>query len=101
MNAFNNFIKVLTEDNVDVDQSYDVSNSASFSSIIDRSNTEENINLAMQQSQSNFFILIYLDLFCFDRHYLSQLFWSQMFDTIILITIEGPQYRFDIYLQLI
>lgn len=33
VNAFNNFIKFLTEDNVDVDQSYDVSNSTSFSSL--------------------------------------------------------------------
>lgn len=50
VNAFNSFMKVLTDDN-DLDQSYDVSNSTSFSSLMNSSQTEENLNQLNLSSQ--------------------------------------------------
>ncbi len=50
VNAFNNFIKVLTEDNPDVDD-YEMSNSTSYSSLVNStSQTEEAPNRPLQQT---------------------------------------------------
>jgi len=51
VNAFSNFIKVLTEDSPDVDRTYDMSDSTSFSSMIN-AGTEEVVPIARPPQQS-------------------------------------------------